>query len=75
MDRAPVMLFLTLAAQIPLVLAQTPAAQPTPTQKPGRIEGSVTNSITGAGVKKASVAMNGPAHRTVITDATGHFSF
>jgi hypothetical protein len=50
-------------------------AQPT-TQKPGRIEGNVVNSVTGAGVKKAEVTLNGgPSNRGGITDATGHFAF
>jgi Carboxypeptidase regulatory-like domain len=57
-----------------LVMAQ-PATPPAP-QKPGRIEGTVMNSVTGAGVKKAEVMLNGgPSNRGVITDATGHFAF
>jgi uncharacterized protein (DUF2141 family) len=48
----------------------------TTTQKPGRIEGAVMNSVTGAGVKKAEVTLNGgSSNRGAITDATGHFAF
>jgi len=50
------------------LLAQTPAP------KPGRVEGTVTNSVTGGGIRKAEVIMNGQAAQNVLTDATGHFA-
>src|SRR5258707_994170 len=59
-----------------MAMGQTVA--PPGTQKPGRVEGTVTNSVTGAGVKKAEIALNGnggSAARGAITDATGHFAF
>jgi protocatechuate 3,4-dioxygenase beta subunit len=72
------------------ILAATMGAQ-TPAAKPGSIEGTVTNSLTGEPVKKAVVALGkmpgsptpfGPAifgnegpTATTTTDANGHFHF
>ena len=52
--------------------------QPAAPQKPGKVEGVVTNSVTGDPVKKASVTLQpfGPtAHYVTNTDAAGHFQF
>jgi hypothetical protein len=46
----------------------------TPVLKPGRVEGTVTNSVTGAGVKKAEITMSGGKGGSATTDAAGHFA-
>jgi protocatechuate 3,4-dioxygenase beta subunit len=72
MQWAPVRLVVALALPVWLAVAQPPA------KKPGRIEGTVTNSVSGAGIKKAHVYLDGnsglPPDR-IVTDATGHFAF
>ena len=70
MNRAYGTLLLTVAVHGYVAMAQTTVL------KPGRVEGNVTNSVTGAGVKKAEIAMNGGAGsaRGATTDATGHFA-
>jgi len=59
--------FLLFAA---LLIAQQP---PAPAQKPGQVDGVVTNSATGDPVKKANVILQGTARYTAVTDAAGHF--
>jgi hypothetical protein len=45
--------------------------------KTGRVEGTVTNFVTGAAVKKAEVYMRGGKNPNLstVTDAAGHFAF
>ncbi len=46
--------------------------------KPGKVEGTVINSVTNDPVKKAAVilqALAGRANYSAVTDATGHFHF
>jgi hypothetical protein len=67
--RAMLLIFAVLAGTL---RAQTPAA------KPGSVEGTVTNSVTGEPVKKAVVTLTDPksqSNRTAITDAAGRFQF
>jgi hypothetical protein len=64
------MMLRTLAALIGWsLMAQTP--------KTGRVEGTVTNFVTGAAVKKAEVTMRGGKNPNLstVTDAAGHFAF
>jgi hypothetical protein len=65
-----------LALLVPLVRAQESAV------KPGSIDGTVTNSVTGEPVKKAAIGLGAPyLHANTdgdygtITDAAGHFHF
>jgi hypothetical protein len=49
-----------------------------PSTKPGTVEGSVTNAVTGEPLKKATVTLrrdNPPAVYQALADAAGHFHF
>ena len=54
-----------------------PAPPPNSGLKPGTVEGTVKNSVTGAPVKKATVRLQGGrgASYTTVADGSGHFSF
>ena len=58
-----------------VLLAAVLSGQPATTQKPGKVEGVVTNSVTGDPVKKANVTMQGTGNYSTVTDAAGHFQF
>jgi len=63
-------IFLAIGA---LSSGQSPAAA-----KPGKLEGTVINSVTNEPVKKATVtlqSMRGTTNYSAVTDASGHFHF
>jgi hypothetical protein len=61
-----------------LLFAAMLCGQSTAPTKPGKVEGSVINSVTNDPVKKAIVnlrALGRAANYSAVTDATGHFQF
>ena len=62
-----------LAVLLPVILgAQTPS----PSVKPGTVEGTVTNSVNGEPVRKATVRLDGGERNyQTATDVAGHFEF
>jgi len=51
------------------------SGQTTAPAKPGKVEGTVINSVTNDPVKKATVKLQGAGRYSTVTDATGHFHF
>ena len=69
-----------LASLAPLCAAQdvyTPGQRPSPPPQTGNItlSGTVVNSVTGEGVPRALVQLNGIQLRSVLTDSAGRFEF
>ena len=71
----PAFLSFSLMAQVPQMSGLRPSFPSQDRTGDASIEGAVMDAISREPIKKASVMLNGPAHLTAVTDASGHFAF